>query len=496
MMNRTPQQLATTSHVLQCNSNLVVGALAGTGKTTGCIIPTVKAWNEPAVLVAFSKNIALEFQKHNLPESVLTKTFNALGFGSCFKNISAKVTLDTEKKKRTEIAKQLNSFESFPGLRQAYDLAREWGIAPRGAIAEPVGLSPDEPATYNRLFNEFDIDIGICSDPIGMLREALLIGIKMSWQGKLDFTDQKYMPAIYNWRLPQAPLVVVDEDQDMSYIDFHLVRNAVAPGGKIMAVGDEHQGIMGFRGADRQSHQTIIRALNATVLPLTVNFRCGRAIIREAQQYVPEIEAGLEHEGEVSSPEKHELEAYDGRVSTSILCRNNKPLVALFFRLISSGIPTHIRGRDSIGQGIVNLIRKTKQTQLGPAISRMWQNVDHQKNLLLQRGLDEAAALLDDKAACAGIIAERCGPTASVKDFERACDAMFDDSLGSKRITLSSIHKAKGLEWDHVSILDPWLMPSRFAKTPEARLQERNLQYVAVTRARQTLTYINSEGII
>ena len=56
-----------------------------------------------------------------------------------------------------------------------------------------------------------------------------------------------------------------------------------------------------------------------------------------------------------------------------------------------------------------------------------------------------------------------------------------------------TVHKAKGLEWRQVAILDPWRMPSKWAITEQDQQQERNIQYVAVTRAMEELHYIDSK---
>ena len=97
-----------------------------------------------------------------------------------------------------------------------------------------------------------------------------------------------------------------------------------------------------------------------------------------------------------------------------------------------------------------------------------------------RQGLDELMALssgYDDLALCLADL--------SLENPDDASEA--DDK---KKITLSTVHSAKGLEWDHVLILDlvEDRFPSRHAMTREEDYEEeRRLLYVAVTRARKTL---------
>ena len=51
---------------------------------------------------------------------------------------------------------------------------------------------------------------------------------------------------------------------------------------------------------------------------------------------------------------------------------------------------------------------------------------------------------------------------------------------------LSTVHKAKGLEADNVYILTPERMPHPKATNPQ---EERNICYVAITRAKKNLYY-------
>jgi DNA helicase-2/ATP-dependent DNA helicase PcrA len=56
-------------------------------------------------------------------------------------------------------------------------------------------------------------------------------------------------------------------------------------------------------------------------------------------------------------------------------------------------------------------------------------------------------------------------------------------------VVLSSLHSAKGLEWDAVFVvgLAEGTLPTTYARTPDALEEERRLLYVGITRARQWL---------
>jgi ATP-dependent exoDNAse (exonuclease V) beta subunit len=74
--------------------------------------------------------------------------------------------------------------------------------------------------------------------------------------------------------------------------------------------------------------------------------------------------------------------------------------------------------------------------------------------------------------------------------------AMFSDTeTGKVRkdvVTLCSIHKSKGLEFEQVYLLGKsQFMPSKYAKQEWMLVQESNLEYVAVTRAKDKLVYVN-----
>ena len=123
--------------------------------------------------------------------------------------------------------------------------------------------------------------------------------------------------------------------------------------------------------------------------------------------------------------------------------------------------------------------------------------------LRLEHGLAEALARQDDGERRAGrlhdLVAaarayERDAAAPSPVDFlARAALAGGGDRPAgehdSERVTLCTVHAAKGLEWQVVLVcgLEEGTFPSQHAVSPEALEEERRLAYVAVTRAKRTL---------
>jgi DNA helicase-2/ATP-dependent DNA helicase PcrA len=69
---------------------------------------------------------------------------------------------------------------------------------------------------------------------------------------------------------------------------------------------------------------------------------------------------------------------------------------------------------------------------------------------------------------------------------------------GGKRLVLSTIHSAKGLEWDTVFIINlaEGRFPSAQAVLPAHREEERRLLYVAATRARKQLYLVYPQEVM
>lgn len=173
--------------------------------------------------------------------------------------------------------------------------------------------------------------------------------------------------------------------------------------------------------------------------------------------------------------------------TSAILCRNTAPLVSVAFLLLRNHVPCHILGRD-IASGLTKQIAKFRASSLSEFHSRLdtWEAREI-KRFETKRKYASADAV-SDRATCLRIFAD--GAT-SVSDITSRIEQLFAAGPG---VTLATIHRAKGLEWPDVYFLDRHLIPSRHATKPWELTQERNLTYVAITRAKLNLTYIRSDN--
>lgn len=203
-------------------------------------------------------------------------------------------------------------------------------------------------------------------------------------------------------------------------------------------------------------------------------------------------------EAHPSAPEGSVLQliTYDATFfppTTMILCRNNAPLVAFAYSLLQRDVPCKILGRD-IGASLISLVKKLRATDLDDFLDRLgkWESREAERAVLEDRSPERVY----DQTACLRFFVQSLDEDSrSINSLIAKIELMFtDERSDSSRVTLSTVHKAKGLEFPLVYILDfDRYMPSGFAKKDWQRTQERNLIYVAVTRSKDKLCYISSD---
>jgi superfamily I DNA/RNA helicase len=492
-------QLDVFNFVENQSGSAVILAVAGGSKTTVIVeaarrVPTDKR----VAFVAFNRNIAQELQAR-VPPHVAAMTLNGMGYRAYLNSCIGKKKPKLESKKtRWIIDDNLNPKDSKDygqGVAKLVGLAKAHGLVPSGSEGVGCALMQDTEQNWADLIEKFGVDFdGKDADPARGMELARLVlaeGIKLGKQ-VIDFDDQLYLPVIWQAKFNQYDVIFADECQDISAIQRAMLKISLVPGGRLIAVGDKAQSIYSFRGADTESINRITEEFNAAQLPLSVSYRCSRAVVAEAKKLVPIIEhCDTAPDGKVEMLATVKAETF---LSTdAILCRLNAPLIELAYKLIRNGKACKVLGRE-IGQGLITVIKKMNAGSIAELGDRLDAYQSREVSKLLAKGREQSAAAVEDRVITIKIfIGQLKEDNRTVTALVDSINALFsDDPTG--RLTLCSVHKSKGLEWERVFILDPQLMPCKWARQGWQQEQEKNIQYVAITRAKSELYYFKSEG--
>jgi superfamily I DNA/RNA helicase len=309
----------------------------------------------------------------------------------------------------------------------------------------------------------------------------------------IDFDDMIYFPVIYKMKFPQFDWVLVDESQDLNRAQIELVLSCVKkPNGRVVAVGDPHQSIYGFRGADTEAMNRIHFAINAKKLPLSVCYRCPSSHIKLAKEIVPQIESFIDNgEGIILKiNESNFIDNVKDEKNPLVLCRINAPLVKYALSLISKGYRAMIKGKD-IGQNLQTIIKNLDGENMNDLQISLdsWESKEIEK-LSRRNSPKSARQLVNDKAECLKILMDECN---SKECIINKIEKLFSDE-SIQGIQLSTVHRAKGLEADSVYIVEPQLLPLQFENMKDwEKEQEQNICYVAYTRSKNKLVFVNKD---
>lgn len=503
------QQEAVCAFVCKSPDNLVVRARAGTGKTWTILEALrryVRLYPEAEVLIAaFNKRIAVELQQKTANTSIAVSTLHSLGFRAITsqwrgvrinrnrgQDLARKACGDQAPDDMVNLVRRLAAMgkncapnikakstdtQAQPGhLEQLRQLALEFDLDPDPAWAE----------------DGWDLErIASCA------QKAMLLALCKD--GEIDFDDQIFIPVANAFARPAYRLVVIDEAQDMNQAQLRLAYRLCVPraqGGRLIVVGDDRQAIYRFRGADSGALDRLKTALEAHELPLTITYRCAQAIVEEAQALVPDYQAAPNAPRGVVR-KALEKEMYEQAApGDAILSRRNAELASACMRLLKIGKRARIEGRD-IGEGLLRLVESLKAKnwkEFGPKLER-WREREVAKITAKHKGkspdaLAEACDRIHDQADTLHSFSEGLRSVAALVARIRE---LFSDSheVTTPAIVCSSVHKAKGLEWQRVWGLD-WTFGGKGKRTDAQ--EEANIEYVFITRAQKELVRVVRPG--
>ena len=470
----TPEQLSIVSAATSTKDNLIISALAGAAKTSTLVMVAEALAPQRMLCLAFNKRIATEM-KDRLPPTCEAKTLNSLGHGIWSDVLGKRLEIRTTKSydilsARLDTLPADEKKEAYGSLADLLEVLRQ---------GKSSGWIPD---AYSRKSNRLlsDDEFFASTDEKlpdyfqDLITAVACESLDQAFAGILDFDDQILLPTIFPAPFPRYPVVLIDEAQDLSPLNHAMLRKLVGTR-RIIAVGDSCQAIYGFRGASASSMKELESAFSMTKLILSTSFRCPRSVVEHVRWRAPHMKyPDWAKQGNVRRWDDWTLDQIPP--NAVVLCRNNAPLFSLAIKMLKASRYPELVGND-IGKGLLKIMRKLGKPNLP----------QDEVLIAIDRWLEEKKSKSRnhgpylDKAECMYVFAKQ-GRT--LDDAISYAEHVFN-SQGS--IKLMTVHRSKGLEFDSVFILEEKLIGHEG--------QERNLRYVAVTRTKDLLTYIDFEGL-
>lgn len=484
-------QAAIYDFVENGEGNGQVNACAGTGKTTmlegsARRIPR----NQDIVYAAFNRHIKDEAEaKFADFQNVTVRTAHSLGYGSLYQGLGKRPNANQAWKKPREIAEEWLD-KHHPGMKKAEKREAISNLSKLQDLARLNLVNPEDENEVLELLERYDLPLNGYHDGLAW---CINRGVEMAQEsGRIDYADMIFLPVHLEFPLKKTDWLLIDEAQDLSKAQRRMLMMMLRDDSRALAVGDVHQAIYGFAGADAESFSALGHELDATQLDLNICYRCPKSHIELAQGIVPQIEA---FDGAPEGILEHyPYQAFDQNIQIGdvVLCRVTAPLIRECIKLIGKQIPAKVKGRD-IGRQITSIVDQVAELpgytyREFIAFLQVWHNkkIDY----LVQKDASEAAfESLSDKVLCVEICYDAFNAT-NEWALKKSIENLFDDERGA--VYFSTVHRAKGLEADRVHIIEPHKLPLVWQEQlPWQYTQEKNLEYVAYTRSKSELYIVD-----
>lgn len=462
--------------------HLIIRARAGCGKTTTAVEALSYSMAERIYFMAFNKPIVAEMKRRVHNPTIQISTIHSMGRRLATAAWGPIRVLEGKERERTLTSKVVPG-HMHPGVQNTVSY-----LHTKAREILPLATGPDE---LIELMWRFDIHVPEWAeddwedaDLARYAYDAMQLAADRKWvmAHGMDFSDMIFLPVKCRLMADLCDEIYVDEAQDMSEAQLAMAQG-VCPNGRIILIGDDRQAIYGWRGAATNGIQMMKERLDADELPLTVTYRCGKAIVDLAKRFVPDFEAHpTAPDGEVRSTTLDKMMS-EVTAGDFILARARAPLTKIAMNLLKDGKRARIAGKD-LNKGLIRIIDKLcpMSTLILEFTTRLeaWK-MDKIERYAGDEANTEKAQMVMDQADILFEISEIVTDTDQLK--LKLDDLFADDGSGEDVIMCSTVHKAKGFERKRVYLLQETFQPGRSQ-------EEDNITYVAITRAKTQLVWV------
>ena len=333
-------------------------------------------------------------------------------------------------------------------------------------------------------------------------------------QGIIDFTDMLWITfnklKYDNWEVPYWALytnIYCDEVQDFSNIQLNFLKFIKRAKGRYVFIGDFHQAIYNFAGANAQAFNQIPKMFAPVeTFDLPICYRCAKShLSRVNREYgIPILPCDDAPLGFVKTIDKNKISEY-AKAGDMVISRKNKWIAEVVLDLARNGTPIFIEDKEMV-VAIKRQILSSKCTSVGTLekflqkvisnynkklfeiVSKNVREGGHEEERL--EAVAETNSKIDNTSFLLEILEgylENHTSSDSVSKFSDFVDKLLNTTPSPDCVRLCSIHKAKGLEATNVFVLNEAKINFDFRNSKEQNVQEKNLSYIATTRAKEGL---------
>ena len=332
-------------------------------------------------------------------------------------------------------------------------------------------------------------------------------------RNKYDMTD---MIVDFNKKhydsIPNFDVVIVDEAQDLSWLQWKMVERIVTNAKRVYIAGDDDQAIFRWAGARPE----YLINMDGERIILNKSYRLSKLIHKKANTLIKRVRGRVEKEwtsrDEMGAVNIHPVPQLNKlkKGEWLILGRDKYQLDALEEDLINEGVYYERNDETSINKGIHESILAWEDLRKGKSIDiklvkKVYTYLKTGKSVTKEhKGMENADKeklyTYDTLSTQYGLLASKEEPwfkaleniESDKKTYVRACLRRKENIRHGPRIKLSTIHGSKGSEADNVMLLTGLSRKSDEAYWSQ-RDEERRVFYVGMTRARNNLDIVRSQ---
>ncbi|PAF46332.1 hypothetical protein BKH46_08065 [Helicobacter sp. 12S02634-8] len=279
--------------------------------------------------------------------------------------------------------------------------------------------------------------------------------------------------------------ILVDEAQDLNPMMLDIVIKQKA---RLVFIGDTFQKIYGFRECIN-ALESLASYEGARTLYLTETFRCPQNIIALANPYL----ALLRAEKPLVSKKIVPKEELRKKQAQCIICRTN----AKVLEFVSDNLDKKIHFIGGVkGYGFDDLIDLMLVLSKNPELKRNIKNPFYKKAFVDSESLmgyikeSKDSEIRGKLILLFKLLKDEINPFELIKNIK-------DSPKKDADFIITSAHKSKGLEWEHVLLYDDFFDVADSLEKEEKLVdaEELNLLYVAITRAKESLEMVKDYSI-